>query len=297
MVRDPYTVLGVPPNTSTDDAKKAYRKKAMEFHPDRHQGGTAQKRAEESFKEIQDAWEQIERGYKTPEPEPTYTSSFSDSPKRNKKTSWDFKADAPKTAGKAAPGYEARGTPPMPRTYTQGKVNHVDLVISQQHAFEGCIVPFVHKRKILYFDVRPGTMTYDAVESFVDDDMIGALWKNTTTVHVHLRVEVPKTHTFKENSGLHDRETGNMEITLDICALGLFTGGKITTYDYLNEAVQLSIPPGYNPSEPIIVKGRGYGNADDRGDLYVKINPTFKLPTALTANERKLLKKLTEMTA
>ena len=54
--RDYYDVLGVPKNASDDDIKKAYRKLAMKYHPDRNQGDEA-KKAEEKFKEAKEAYE------------------------------------------------------------------------------------------------------------------------------------------------------------------------------------------------------------------------------------------------
>ena len=51
---DFYSVLGVPRTASDDDIKKAYRKLAMQFHPDRNNGA---KEAEEKFKEITEAYD------------------------------------------------------------------------------------------------------------------------------------------------------------------------------------------------------------------------------------------------
>ncbi|MBX7208956.1 MAG: molecular chaperone DnaJ [Verrucomicrobiaceae bacterium] len=52
--RDYYEVLGVPRDVSPEDMKKAYRKLAVQFHPDKNPGD---KSAEEKFKEIGEAYD------------------------------------------------------------------------------------------------------------------------------------------------------------------------------------------------------------------------------------------------
>ncbi len=52
--RDYYQVLGVEKNANADEIKKAYRKLAMKYHPDRNPGDKA---AEEKFKEAAEAYE------------------------------------------------------------------------------------------------------------------------------------------------------------------------------------------------------------------------------------------------
>ena len=52
--RDYYEVLGVGKDADAKEIKKAYRKLAMKYHPDKNPGD---KDAEEKFKEINEAYE------------------------------------------------------------------------------------------------------------------------------------------------------------------------------------------------------------------------------------------------
>lgn len=53
---DYYQLLGIPKNATQDEIKKAYRKNALKYHPDKNQGDTE---AEKKFKQISEAYEAL----------------------------------------------------------------------------------------------------------------------------------------------------------------------------------------------------------------------------------------------
>lgn len=66
FTKNPYTVLGIDKSATDEEVKKAYRKLAMKYHPDRVEtmGEEIKRNAEKQFKEINEAYETIkaERG-------------------------------------------------------------------------------------------------------------------------------------------------------------------------------------------------------------------------------------------
>ena len=58
-MRDPYEVLGVSPNASDDEVKRAYRELARKYHPDNYQNNPLADLAEEKMKEVNEAYDAI----------------------------------------------------------------------------------------------------------------------------------------------------------------------------------------------------------------------------------------------
>ena len=67
MIIDPYQVLGVPRGASDEEIKKAYRRLSRRYHPDANVNNPNAAQAEEKFKQVQAAYDQImkekEQGY------------------------------------------------------------------------------------------------------------------------------------------------------------------------------------------------------------------------------------------
>ncbi len=58
---DPYRVLGITRDATDEEIKKAYRKLSRQYHPDANINNPNREQAEEMFKEVQQAYEQIMR--------------------------------------------------------------------------------------------------------------------------------------------------------------------------------------------------------------------------------------------
>lgn len=59
MVYDPYQVLGISPSASDEEVKKAYRQLSRKYHPDANINNPNKAQAEEKFKQVQQAYDQI----------------------------------------------------------------------------------------------------------------------------------------------------------------------------------------------------------------------------------------------
>ena len=77
---DPYKVLGISPNASDDEVKKAYRELARKYHPDNYVNNPLADLAQEKMKEINEAYDMITKqrssGSSAGRSQGTYSSSY-----------------------------------------------------------------------------------------------------------------------------------------------------------------------------------------------------------------------------
>ena len=74
---DPYKVLGVSPNASDDEVKHAYRELARKYHPDNYHDNPLADLAQEKMKEINEAYEQVQKQRKAGASSTAQTGGYS----------------------------------------------------------------------------------------------------------------------------------------------------------------------------------------------------------------------------
>ena len=60
-MRDPYSILGVTPESTDDEIKKAYYKLARKYHPDNYTDPQKSAAASDKMKQINEAYDEIKR--------------------------------------------------------------------------------------------------------------------------------------------------------------------------------------------------------------------------------------------
>ncbi len=289
--KDYYKILGVERKASADDIRKAYRKLAMQHHPDKNPGD---KKAEDKFKEINEAYQVLSDEQKRARYDQLGSaySNFRTSGGRPGDFQWD---DWFQQGGGGQRGYgnaedpfggaggfsdffrsifgEAVRSSARSQAAQQGYQQEVD--ISFQEAYEGTTRQLQSNERKLQVRIPAGVKTGSKVR------VAGA---GPEGLDLYLVVNVTDEDKFERNG--QDLYTTS--------ALNIFTlilGGE-TDVETPTGKVKLSIPAGTQTDQVFRLAGRGMPhlkNPSTKGDLFVKLK--VQVPKYLSSKQRELLEE------
>lgn len=298
--KDYYKILEVDKTASASDIKKAYRKLAVKYHPDKNPGDKA---AEDKFKEVGEAYEVL----KDPEKRKKYDQlgsnwrHFQDSGGQSSDFDWSRYASGSGPQGytyyqgdpgdifgntdfsdffETIFGGSSRATGGRRRQRTpSGHDLHADLHISLEDAFHGGPKIFSINGEKIRIKLKPGVNDGQTLRL---KGKGAAAIPNGPKGDLYLKIAVNPHPLYqrKGNDLYHD-------LALDIYTAIL--GGKVNV-NTLHGPVNITIPAGTANGKVLRIKSKGMPAGDTYGDLYLTIN--VQIPAQLTEEERELFKKL-----
>lgn len=276
--RDYYEILGVDKNASQDEIKKAYRKKALKYHPDRNKAEDA----EEKFKEINEAYQIL-----------------SDQKKRQAYDQFGHAAFS--AAGGMGGGPFTGGARSGPFTYTYRYSG------GGENPFQGFDFgdPFEifdtffgggfarrarrprYTLRVDFMDAARGVTKEVEIDGEKHKIKIPAGASDGTRIRFEdfdISLDVKPHPRFR-------RENYDVYVDEEVSFTTAVLGGK-KKVKTLDGELQLKIRPGTQPGTLIRLRGEGIQRlrGGGRGDLYVKIK--VKVPEKLSKKQKELIEQL-----
>ena len=295
--KDYYKILGIERNATPEEIKKAFRKLALKYHPDRNKGN---KEAEEKFKEINEANEVLS----DPQKKARYDqlgASYSDwqaNGGNQGNFNWNDWATAASRGGQGAqvdmgdlndlfgggfsdffssifggmPTSTRRQTRTSPRQSYQQQVE-----ISLDEAYRGTTRMFQVEQRRIEVKIPAGATNGTKVR------VSGGGPGGNSDLYLIVQV-MPDSRFSLEGQDL------TTEVKMDLYTAVLGGSIKIST---LNGDVNLTIPAGTQPGQLFRLAGKGMPalrSPNSFGNLYVRVK--VEIPKTLTAAQREMFEKL-----
>lgn len=297
--KDYYKILGVGRKADAAEIKRAYRKLALKYHPDKN----PEKSAEDRFKEINEAYEVLGNQTKRAKYD-QLGASYKAWERGGQSGGFDWGQWMGGTPGGVrvevgefgdllggfSDFFDAifGGTRPQAQTSgraarSRGRDIEQRVNISLTEAYTGTSRNFKQNDRKLEVKIPPGAKTGTKVRVSGQGE-IGQRSKGD----LYLVVSVEPDPRF-------ERKGNNLNVTIDVDLYTAVLGGEVQVPTLAGEVV-LTIPPGSQPSQTLRLKGRGMPslrNPKKYGDLYTKLK--VSLPNRLSNQERELFQKLFDL--
>ena len=288
---DYYDILGVSKDASVADIKKAYRKQAIEWHPDKHQGDDKEA-AEKRFKEINEAYQVL-----------------SDKEKRAAYDRFGHQAFSPGGAGGGAGGFPGGFPGGNPfgggggtwKVYTQGGNGAAGFDFGDPfdifEQFFGGGNPFARAQRVPRYSITIDFM--EAVKGVKKEVEIGGKKRK---ISIPAGVDEGQRIKFEDfilsvDIKPHDtfeRDGADVFSKVEIPYSTAVLGGKIEV-ETVEGDVGLKIRKGTKSGTMMRLRGKGIPHlrARGNGDHYVRIQ--VEVPDRLSRDQKKLMKELQDV--
>ncbi|MBI3981100.1 DnaJ domain-containing protein [Candidatus Microgenomates bacterium] len=282
---DYYQTLGVGKNASPEEIKSAYRKLALEWHPDRH--AQDKKKAEEKFKEINEAYQVLS----DPQKKSTYDQFGSAAFENGGMGQGPFGQGQNYQQGPFTYTYYTGGG--GPEGFDFGGFNDPFEIFEQ---FFGGSSPFgsrgrsarqAYQMRISFLEAVKGVEKEVSVEGKKTKIKIPAGVDTGSRVrfgNFDLVLEVTPSAKFK-------REGDDLIVEAPVSFAQAALGAEVFI-DTLEGKERIKIHSGTQPNTLIRLRGKGvtHVRGGGRGDLYVRVKLT--IPSKLSARQKELLREL-----
>lgn len=295
--KDYYQTLGLSRGASADEIRKAYRKLAMQYHPDRNPGD---KGSEERFKEINEAYQVLN----DPQKRAHYDrvgSAYSGWQQRGGQGGFDWGRWASGAPGGTRVEYGdlndlfggeggmfseffrtifgggMGATGAQTSRATPGYQQQVE--ISLEDAFNGATIELQENGKRKQVRIPPGVRTGSKVR-------VAGAGPNGTDLYLIVQV--------KENENF-ERKGNDLYTSAKVDIFTAILGGEAEV-ETMTGKVKLTIPAGTQPEQKFRVAGRGMPqlkNPGNRGDLFVRLK--VEIPRYLSSKQRELLEEASKI--